>query len=171
MSKAKGNTNPKLTILLIIAMVVVWTLVLIRFFAYGNDSEMVTMNTEVVHREKSVKNKVNVELSLKYEDPFFTKIRTNSDMLVSSENSHEFSGESNDDLKLIDIRESTLPRIFYKGVLKNESKDHVCGILLVDGIQYFVSAGDVKGEIQVMALCNDSVMLRYKRGQLFCVKR
>jgi len=169
--------NRPLTIILLIAVVLIWAWIMYSIFDYMESPE------ERIANKKTFVSVINIDtiandyvLVLNYKDPFLkkeyyaytgiNKITNNNPVSRSADNT---SGQKNKNEKEIK-EEVPIPIVQYVGRIHNSKLKKPIVILVIDNKEYMMQEGETNDGIILKQIANDSVEVMFSK-KIFYVKK
>jgi len=169
--------NSPLTIILIIAVVLIWAWIMYSVFDYMESPEVRTANTKAFVSVISTDTITNdYVLALNYKDPFLkkeyyaykgiNKITNNNTVSRSANNT---SAQKNKNKKVIE-EEVPIPVVQYVGRIHNSKLKKPIAILVIDNKEYMMQEGQTNDGIILKQIANDSATIMFSK-KIFYVKK
>ena len=154
--------------ILLILVIVVWSMIIVRFFSMkGNDEIILHLKEVKAPLSEKQESVVTFDLHLDYDDPFLDGGVTSPSMtekVLPADKADSKKSENKDTLKV------KLPAVSYNGMLSNLSTGEKVGFLVLERKEYMLKTGDSITGLLIIALANDSVQVQYS-GQIFAIKK
>ena len=153
---------------LLVMVIVVWSMIIARFFSLkGNDETYLHLKEVRLPLSDKEKSPIAYELHLDYEDPFLKgKFITH----VENEKAPTSTQINSEKSKIRDTVNVKLSSIVYNGILSNLSTGEKVGFLVFERKEYMMREGDSIPGLQIIALSNDSIKVRCL-GQMLAIKK
>jgi hypothetical protein len=152
--------SQKAKYILLIMVVLVWSMIIARFFSLsGNDSEVVYVGENLKLMNPKEETPMIYNLRLNYRDPFL------DDKADLQTRKHEVNSGNSERTSRSTLSKDTVgvkvPKISYIGMLGNLSSGEKIGFFVYGRKEFMSKVGDSIGEIRINALSNDSVRITY----------
>lgn len=148
------------TIALIIVTLLIWGYSALEWFNYieASDDTEITNSFSYVPVSSPIELKENkqVELKLNYRDPFLNSSRKKKRPELSNRNSFLNTSKRTSPSPIVKVEAIKWPEIAYSGIINNSF-----GLLNISGSDYIVKDGDIKGQVAVINVFSDKVILKF----------
>jgi len=154
--------------ILLVMVIVVWSMIIARFFSLKGSDETYQHLKEVrLPLKDKEESPIAYELHLNYEDPF---LKGKYESRVENEKSSALTQIKSEESETRDTVKVKLPSISYNGMLSNLSTGEKVGFLVFERKEYMMREGDSISGLQIIALSNDSIRVRCL-GQMLAIKK
>jgi len=151
--------NKKLTYILLPLVILVWGLVVYRFFFEGKkDSD----RAPVLENKKE--NKEQYILIANYRDPFLDHVPA----IIQNDESDEKKAETNTTnlrRQRSNVTSIRWPEISYGGFIKNDKENKYTILVGIKSQNYLVNVGDTIQNIHIKAFYRDSILIVYNNEE------
>ena len=157
--------NKKLTYILLPLVILVWGLVVYRFFFEGRkDSDRIPVleNKKEIKTEKE--NKEQYILIANYRDPFLDHVPA----IIQNDESDEKKAETNTTnlrRQRSNVTSIRWPEISYGGFIKNDKENKYTILVGIKSQNYLVNVGDTIQNIHIKAFYRDSILIVYNNEE------
>nr|WP_321355537.1 hypothetical protein [uncultured Draconibacterium sp.] len=161
--------NRKTMYILLIAVILIWSLIIVRFLTLRNpDNNYIAYQPEITNKKKDSTNKTDFQLLLNYPDPFLIEEFRSQSQKGAKNNSNISTKKVN--TKKLPADMAKMPTITYSGMICNASAGKKVGFILTGRKQYMVEVGDLVNNLEVINLWNDSIRVKWNK-QVIDIKR
>lgn len=157
--------NKKLIYILLPLVILVWGLVVYRFFFEGRkDSDRIPMLENKKEIKTEIENEEQYTLIANYRDPFLDHVPA----IIQNDESDEKKAETN----LTNLRRQRTnvssvrwPEISYGGFIRNDKENKYTILVGIKNQNYLVNIGDTIQNIHIKAFYQDSLLIVYNNEE------
>jgi len=152
--------NKKLIYILFPAVIIVWGLVIFRIINYTGKSDDYIIPAKSVMHEFNQKALVDsFTIMANYPDPFKRSVSPATESKQIDDKKTNIANPVNRNRNIKRIR---WPEIQYGGIVRNNEQNEMIAILNIDNKNCLLMAGDVKFDVKIVQIYNDSITLEFQ---------
>jgi len=157
--------NKKLTYILLPLVIIVWGLVVYRFFFEGKkDSDKIPLLENKKEIKSEIENDEQYILIANYRDPFLD----HASAIIQTDESAEKKPETNTSnlrRQRSNVTSVRWPEISYGGFIKNDKENKYTILVGIKNQNYLVNVGDTIQNIYIKAFYRDSIHIVYNNEE------